>query len=223
MPSVASNILKLKSELPPGIKLVAVSKTKTAAEILDAYGAGHKCFGENKAQELLAKKDALPSDIEWHFIGHLQTNKVKLIAPFISIIQSVDTLKLLTVINSEAARAGRVINCLLQLHIAEEETKFGFSIEELTTALVSGAVGNMHSVNICGLMGMASFTDNTSQVRKEFAYLKQCFDRLKHEYFGTTPHFKEISMGMSGDYKTAIEAGSTMVRIGGKLFGERKK
>lgn len=223
MSSIASNILKLKNELPPSVKLIAVSKTKTVTEILEAYNAGQKYFGENKVQELLVKKDVLPTDIEWHFMGHLQTNKVKLIVPFINMIQSVDTLKLLITINNEAVRTDRIVNCLLQLHIAEEKTKFGFRIEELTTMLSSGATSNMHSVNICGLMGMASFTDNTGQVRKEFAYLKQCFDKLKHDYFCTNPHFKEISMGMSGDYETAIEVGSTMVRIGGKLFGERKK
>ena len=182
MSDIASNILKLKSELPAGVKLVAVSKTKTVEEIFEAYNAGHKCFGENKAQELLAKKDFLPSDIEWHFIGHLQSNKVKFIAPFISIIQSVDSIKLLTVINNEAAKMGKVVNCLLQLYIAEEESKFGFSMDELTSVFESKAIDNMINIRICGLMGMASFTDNVCQVRKEFAYLKECFDKLKVEY-----------------------------------------
>ena len=223
MSDVASNILQLNSELPANVKLVAVSKTKTVADILEAYNAGHKCFGENKAQELLAKKDLLPSDIEWHFIGHLQTNKVKFITPFVSMIQSVDTVKLLTVINSEAAKTGKVINCLLQLYIAEEETKFGFSMEELIFMIDSKTLDNMSNIKICGLMGMASFTDNVSQIKKEFTYLKKCFDKLKSEYFSENSYFREVSIGMSSDYKIAIEAGSTMVRIGSMVFGERYK
>ena len=221
MSDVASNILQLNSELPANVKLVAVSKTKTVADILEAYNAGHKCFGENKAQELLAKKDLLPSDIEWHFIGHLQTNKVKFITPFISMIQSVDSVKLLKVINSEAAKIGKIVNCLLQLYIAEEETKFGFSMDELISLFESETLDNMSNIKICGLMGMASFTDNTGQVRKEFMYLKKCFDKLKSEYFSENSYFREVSIGMSSDYKIAIEAGSTMVRIGSMVFGER--
>ena len=221
MSDVASNILQLKNELPAHVKLVAVSKTKTVEDIFEAYNAGHKCFGENKAQELLSKKGFLPCDIEWHFIGHLQTNKVKLIVPFVNMIQSVDSVKLLTTINNEAAKAGRVVNCLLQLYIAEEETKFGFAMNELTSLFESETLDSMNNIRICGLMGMASFTDNVSQVRKEFAYLKECFDKLKAEYFSNTPYFKEVSTGMSSDYKIAIEAGSTMVRIGSMVFGER--
>jgi pyridoxal phosphate enzyme (YggS family) len=220
---IASNILKLNSELPANVRLVAVSKTKTVEEIFEAYNAGHKCFGENKAQELLAKKDFLPSDIDWHFFGHLLTNKVKFIVPFVSMIQSVDTVKLLTVINNETAKIGKVVNCLLQLYIAEEETKFGFSIDELISVIESKTLDRMSNIRICGLMGMASFTDNVSQVKKEFAYLKECFDKLKAEYFDKNPYFKEISIGMSSDYKIAIEAGSTMVRIGSMVFGERWK
>jgi pyridoxal phosphate enzyme (YggS family) len=213
----------LKNELPAYVKLIAVSKTKTVEEILEAYNAGHKCFGENKAQELLAKKDFLPSDIEWHFIGHLQTNKVKFIAPFVNMIQSVDTAKLLTVINNEAARIGKVVNCLLQLHIAEEESKFGFSMDELVAVFESKMLDNMNNIRICGLMGMASFTENVSQVRKEFAYLKECFDKIKAKYFDDNSCFEKISMGMSDDYEVAVESGSTMVRIGSMIFGERKK
>jgi pyridoxal phosphate enzyme (YggS family) len=220
---IASNILKFKNELPASVKLVAVSKTKTVEEILEAYNAGHKCFGENKAQELLAKKDLLPVDIEWHFIGHLQTNKVKFIVPFISMIQSVDSVKLLTFINSEAAKAGKTVNCLLQLYIAEEESKFGFDIDELISLLESKTLDNMNNIRICGLMGMASFIDNVNQIRKEFSYLKECFDKLKANYFSKNSYFKEISIGMSGDYKIAIESGSTMVRVGSMIFGEREK
>jgi pyridoxal phosphate enzyme (YggS family) len=223
MSDIASNILKLKSELPANVRLVAVTKKKTVEDIFEAYNAGHKCFGENKAQELLAKKDFLPADIEWHFIGHLQTNKVKFIVPFVSMIQSVDSVKLLAVINNEAAKAGKVVNCLLQLYIAEEETKFGFDMDELISLFESKTLDNLNNIKICGLMGMASFTDNVSQVKKEFTYLKECFDKLKAEYFGKNLYFKEISIGMSGDYKIAIEAGSTMVRIGSMVFGERKK
>ena len=221
MSVIASNIIEFKNELSTNVKLVAVSKTKTVEEILEAYNAGHKCFGENKAQELIAKKDFLPSDIEWHFIGHLQTNKVKFIVPFISMIQSVDSVKLLTVINNEAAKTGKVVDCLLQLYIAEEETKFGFNIDELISLFESEALGNMNNIKICGLMGMASFTDDVVQIRKEFSYLKDCFDKLKAEYFSKNACFKEISIGMSSDYKIAIEAGSTMVRVGSMIFGER--
>jgi len=220
---IASNISKLKSELPDSVRLVAISKTKSIEEIFEAYNAGQRCFGENKAQELLAKKDALPADIEWHFIGHLQTNKIKYIVPFVSMIQSVDSVKLMTAINKEAAKIGKTVNCLLQLYIAEEETKFGFDMDELTSVFESQTLNNMNNVRICGVMGMASFTDNINQVRKEFAYLKECFDKLKTEYFNESSAFNEISMGMSDDYKIAIETGSTMVRIGGMVFGKRKK
>ena len=223
MSDIASNISTLKSELPDSVRLVAISKTKSVEEILEAYNAGQRRFGENKAQELLAKKDALSADIEWHFIGHLQTNKVKFIVPFVSMIQSVDSLKLLNVINNEAAKIGKVINCLLQLYIAEEETKFGFDMDELASVFESQTLNDMNNVIICGVMGMASFTEDTNQVRKEFTYLKECFDRLKSGYFKEDSGFREISMGMSGDYKIAIEAGSTMVRIGSMVFGERKK
>jgi pyridoxal phosphate enzyme (YggS family) len=219
--SITSNILKFKNELPANVKLVAVSKTKTVEEIFEAYNAGHKCFGENKAQELLAKKDSLPADIEWHFIGHLQTNKVKFIVPSVNMIQSVDSVKLLTVINNEAAKTGKAVDCLLQLYIAEEETKFGFDMVELISLFESQALGNMNNIRVCGLMGMASFTDDVIQIRKEFSHLKKCFDILKAEYFSENSCFKEISIGMSSDYKIAIEAGSTMIRVGSLVFGER--
>lgn len=221
MPDIAKNIRTIKQTLPPPVKLVAVSKTKPVSEILEAYDAGHRCFGENRVRELMQKKDLLPSDIEWHLIGHLQTNKVKYIAPFISMIESVDSFRLLRVIDAEAAKAGRTINCLLQIHIAEEETKFGFSMDELHEMLDNAEFKGLENVSICGVMGMATFSDNQEKVRNEFRYLSKCFNDLKNDYFSGDRHFKEISMGMSGDFEIAIGEGSTMVRIGSLIFGER--
>ena len=222
MPDIANNIAYLKSQLPASVSLVAVSKTKPVSDIELAYNAGQRIFGENRVQELLNKKDLLPSDIEWHLIGHLQTNKVKYIVPFISMIQSVDSFKLLFSIDSEAQKINRVINCLLQIHIAREETKFGFSMNELSENLRSADMLNLRNVRICGVMSMATFTSDTDQVKKEFRYLKDCFHSLKNKYFESVSAFKEISMGMSGDYKIAVNEGSTMVRIGSLIFGERK-
>ncbi len=221
MPDISENIITIKETLPPGVKLVAVSKTKSVAEILEAYNTGHRCFGENRVRELMQKKDLLPNDIEWHLIGHLQTNKVKYIAPFISMIESVDSFRLLRVIDAEAAKAGRAINCLLQIHIAEEETKFGFSMDELREMLVDTDFKSLENVNICGVMGMATFSDDQEKVRNEFRYLSKCFNDLKNDYFSDYRHFKEISMGMSGDFEIAIGEGSTIVRIGSLIFGER--
>lgn len=221
MTDIRSNIKYLLSQIPPQVKLVAVSKTKPVADILVAYNAGQKIFGENRVQELLKKKDLLPSDIEWHLIGHLQTNKVKLIVPFVSMIQSVDSFRLLKTINDEARKTGRTVNCLLQLHIAKEETKFGFSIQEVTEMLRDSSVRTLESIKICGVMGMATFTDDKDMVRAEFRYLADCFRKLKTDYFPGNPDFKEISMGMSGDFAIAISEGSTMVRIGSLIFGER--
>lgn len=221
MPDIAKNIRTIKQTLPPPVKLVAVSKTKPVSEILEAYDAGHRCFGENRVRELMQKKDLLPSDIEWHLIGHLQTNKVKYIAPFISMIESVDSFRLLRVIDAEAAKAGRTINCLLQIHIAEEETKFGFNMDELHEMLDDAEFKGLENVSICGVMGMATFSDNQDKVRNEFRYLSKCFNDLKNDYFSGDRHFKEISMGMSGDFEIAIGEGSTMVRIGSLIFGER--
>lgn len=221
MTDIRSNIKYLLSQIPPQVKLVAVSKTKPVADILVAYNAGQKIFGENRVQELLKKKDLLPSDIEWHLIGHLQTNKVKLIVPFVSMIQSVDSFRLLKTINDEARKTGRTVNCLLQLHIAKEETKFGFSIQEVTEMLRDSSVRTLDSIKICGVMGMATFTDDKDMVRAEFRYLADCFRKLKTDYFPGNPDFKEISMGMSGDFAIAISEGSTMVRIGSLIFGER--
>lgn len=221
MPDIIGNIRYLNSMLPEHVKLVAVSKTKPVSDILEAYNAGQRCFGENRVQEILNKKDLLPSDIEWHLIGHLQTNKVKYIIPFISMIQSVDSFKLLSVINSEAQKINRKADCLLQFHIAEEETKFGFGISEAMEMLDSKTFMNLNNVKICGVMGMATFTSDTDRIRKEFDNLKDYFSTLKKKYFADNKWFKEISMGMSGDYETAVTAGTTIVRIGSLIFGER--
>ena len=222
MADIASNIKTLKQQIPPSVKLVAVSKTKPVSDILEAYNSGQISFGENRVQELLQKKDLLPSDIEWHLIGHLQSNKVKLIVPFISLIHSVDSFKLLRIINLEASRINRIVDCLLQIHIAEEETKFGFSMEEIYEMTGSEDLQKLNSIRICGVMGMATFTEDAARIHKEFRYLAGCFDNLKREYFTEGTWFKEISMGMSGDFMIAIEEGSTIVRIGSLIFGERK-
>ena len=221
MPGIAENIRNLKRQIPPSVRLVAVSKTKPARDILEAYNTGHKIFGENRVQELLSKKDQLPGDIEWHLIGHLQSNKVKYIVPFISMIHSVDTFRLMKVINSEAREINRKIDCLLQFHIAKEETKFGFNMEEVVAMIESPEFEEIDSVSICGVMGIATFTDNTKQVRDEFRYLARSFRTLKEKYFPESKDFTEISMGMSGDFRIAIEEGSTIVRIGSIIFGER--
>jgi PLP dependent protein len=222
MTDIASNIINLKKQIPPSVRVVAVSKTKSVAEILEAYNTGHRLFGENRVQELLAKKGNLPGDIEWHLIGHLQTNKVKQIVPFISMIHSVDSSRLLHAINSEAEKIKRTVDCLLQFHIATEETKFGFTLEEAEEMLGSDESGRSGYARICGIMGMATFTDNMDLVREEFRKLAGYFRVLRDNYFIHHPHFREISMGMSGDYVTAIEEGSTIVRIGTVIFGERR-
>jgi PLP dependent protein len=222
MADIAANIALLKQQLPSSVKLVAVSKTKPVSDILIAYRSGHKIFGENRVQELLAKKDLLPPDIEWHLIGHLQSNKVKYIIPFVSMIQSVDSFNLLKIINKEAAKIDRIVNCLLQIHIAMEETKFGFNMKEISEMIDNEEFNNLAYVRICGLMGMATFSDDPDLIRREFRYLKKCFDELKNKYFNGIQQFINISMGMSGDYKIAIEEGSTMIRIGSLIFGERE-
>ncbi len=218
---IQDNLRVIRQQLPAPIHLVCVSKFKENNAILEAYEAGERTFGESRVQELLAKVEALPSDINWHFIGHLQTNKVKFLVPFISLIHGVDSLRLLSEINVQAAKLNRRVNCLLQVHIAEEDTKFGFSSEELHNFLRSDQVGEFKNVCIQGLMGMATFTDNTDQVRREFKGLKALFDEIKANYGNQLSDFKEISMGMSDDYQLAIEEGSTMVRIGSKIFGQR--
>jgi pyridoxal phosphate enzyme (YggS family) len=213
---------KILLELQPTqTKLVAISKTKPVEQILELYRQGQRIFGENRAQELQSKYEALPKDIEWHMVGHLQTNKVKYIAPFVACIHSVDSLKLLQEIDKQAAKHGRTIDCLLQFHIAEEETKFGLDLDEASALLQSTEFQQLKNVRITGVMGMATFTDDLAQVRREFRSLKNTFEKLKTRFFGGQPHFKEISMGMSGDYQIALEEGSTMVRIGTLLFGER--
>lgn len=209
--------------LPAHVQLVAVSKTRPVEQILALYQQGQKVFGENKVQELVPKYEALPRDIEWHLIGHLQTNKVKYIASFVHMVHSVDSLKLLQEIERQAKKNNRVISCLLQIHIAKEETKFGMDDNEMTQLLEETVVhpDNYRHVQIAGLMGMATNTGNESQVRNEFHHLKQLYDTVRKKYFSFQPHFKELSMGMSADYKIALEEGSTMVRIGSLLFGAR--
>ncbi len=204
-----------------GVKLVAVSKTKPVEAILNIYNTGHKIFGENKVQELVEKQAQLPKDIEWHLIGHLQTNKVKYIAPFVHLIHSIDSLKLLKEVNKQALKNDRVIDCLLQMYIAEEETKFGFDEKEVIELLTSETYEQMKNVRIVGLMGMATFTEDEKQIHQEFRNLRNIFETLKARFFKDDDYFKEISMGMSGDYKIAIEEGSTIVRIGSLIFGSR--
>ena len=215
--SIQQNLIQIKSKLPAHVTLVAVSKTKPVADLLEAYTAGQRIFGENYVQELVEKQQALPNDFEWHFIGHLQSRKVKLIAPFVSLIHGVDSSKLLQEINKEAAKNNRVIDCLLQIHIAVEESKFGLDEVELTKILTSDDFKNLKNIRIVGLMGMASFTDNQNQIEKEFNYLKTLFDKLKI----TNSELQTLSMGMSNDYQLAISCGSTMIRIGSSIFGTR--
>ena len=219
--SIANNINDIRKQLPAQVRLIAVSKFKPAEDILEAYEAGQRLFGENKAQEMTAKHEVLPKDIEWHFIGHLQTNKIKYIIPFVHCIHSIDSAHLLAEVERHAAKAGRVVPCLLQFHIATEETKFGFSMEEAEEMLQSADFKNWKHVEICGVMGMASNTENSSQVRQEFRHLKTIFDHLKNKYFPQQEIFREISMGMTGDYPIAVEEGSTLVRIGSAIFGAR--
>lgn len=219
--SISENIDLIRASLPAQVQLVAVSKTKPAALLMEAYQHGQRTFGENKVQEIVWKHEELPGDIEWHFIGHLQTNKVKYIAPFVHLIHGVDSFKLLKIIDSEAKKLNRIIPILLQFYIAEEETKFGFSMEEAVEMLESDEFKSLKNSAVSGVMGMATYTDDENQIRKEFAHLKGIFDKLKTGYFAESPDFKEISMGMSGDYQIAVEEGSTMVRIGSILFGER--
>ena len=218
---IEKNIAEIKKSLPDGVKLVAVSKTRSPQIILQAYDAGHKIFGENKAQELIQKQEVLPKDIEWHFIGHLQTNKAKYLVPFVSMIHSIDSFKILKTVNKEAKKNNRIIPCLLQFHIAQESTKFGLSEEEAYEILDSEEYKTLKNISIAGVMGMATFTDDKLQVRHEFRFLKKIFDKLKKEYFPRKKAFKEISMGMSDDYEIAVEEGTTIVRIGSKIFGAR--
>jgi len=220
--SVSENLNRFKEkELPGDVLLVAVSKTKPVEDILEAYNAGHKDFGENRVQELVDKYEKLPKDIQWHMIGHLQSNKVKYIAPFVHLIQGVDKAKLVRVINKEAKKSNRVIDILLQFHIADEETKFGFDFSEARQMLESDEFKQNDNIRIRGVMGMATFTEDMEKVRNEFKELSRLFYELKQRYFSDKPEFSEISMGMTNDYKVALEEGATIVRIGSLIFGKR--
>lgn len=220
--SIVNKINHYNEQLAPyKTQLIAVSKTKPVEDLLQAYEGGQRDFGENKAQELSTKFEALPKDIKWHMIGHLQRNKVKFIAPFVYLIHAVDSPRLLAEINKQALKNNRVISCLLQIHIAEEETKFGFDEAELLEFLKSDTLSEYNNIKILGLMGMATNTDNKAQVSKEFNHLKALFDQIKNNFDLKNVEMQELSMGMTGDYKEACEAGSTMVRIGSAIFGAR--
>ena len=227
--SISQNLTEIKSQLPNHATLVAVSKTKPVADLMEAYNAGQRIFGENYVQELVEKYEVLPKDIQWHFIGHLQSRKVKLIAPFVNLIHGVDSLKLLHEINKEAKKNNRVIDCLLQIFIAEEESKFGLDEQELEELLIQVQQNkeNYKNIRIVGLMGMATFTENKNQIEKEFKHLKTIFDKIvtlsagKGQLETSNLKLETLSMGMSGDYQLAIECGSTMVRIGSSIFGNR--
>lgn len=218
---VATNLKKVLADLPEGVRLVAVSKFHPVEELREAYDAGQRIFGESQVQELQRKVAAMPSDVEWHFIGHLQTNKVKYLAPYVSMIHAVDSLKLLREIDRQAAKNDRVINVLLELHIAEEETKYGFSPSDCRELLASGEWRELRHVRICGLMMMATYTDDTTQIRLEMEQAQRLFHELKANYFADEPSFCERSWGMSHDYRIALETGATLVRIGTTIFGER--
>jgi len=219
--TITESLLRLQLSIPEHVRIVAVSKTKPVSAIMEAYAAGQRVFGENKAQELVTKHAQLPVDIEWHFIGHLQSNKVRYIAPFISLIHSIDSLSLLQEVNREALKNNRVIGCLLQLYIATEETKFGLSFEEAKSLLGDGTIQELKNIRITGVMGMSSFTSDTALIRSEFKTLHTWFNLLKDQFFSLDMNFRELSMGMSEDYPIAVEEGSTMVRIGTTLFGNR--
>ncbi|MCX6256752.1 MAG: YggS family pyridoxal phosphate-dependent enzyme [Bacteroidia bacterium] len=221
--SIHENFLRIRNELPEQVKIVAVSKTRSVEDMMELYNTGHKIFGENRVPELCKKQALLPEDTEWHMIGHLQTNKVRLIIPFISLIHSVDSLRLLQTIDNEAARAGRVVDCLLQIFIADEKTKFGFLPVEAMELLESSDYPKLKNVRICGLMGMATYTDQLEKIRKEFSFIAALFRKIKHTYFSDELCFKELSIGMSGDYKIAANEGGTIVRIGSAIFGERSQ
>lgn len=219
--SIKQNLEELRASIGTGCTLIAVSKTQPTEKIMEAYAAGQRVFGENRAQELAAKYEALPKDIEWHMIGHLQRNKIRYIAPFVALIHSVDSDRLLEEINRQAAKVDRTISCLLQVHIAEEETKFGFSPEEIHALMESPLWAAMTNVQVVGLMGMATFTDDVAQVRREFHLLRSLFNQLKTRELPQQARMEVLSMGMSGDYKLAIEEGSNMIRVGTAIFGDR--
>lgn len=221
MATITDRLIALRTEIPASVELIAVSKTKPVSMIQEVYNSGQRAFGENKVQELVEKYDQLPKDIQWHLIGHLQSNKVKYIAPFVQLIHAVDSLKLLQEINKQAKNNNRIINCLLQFHIAEEESKFGLNFDEAEALLQSREFIEMEHVRIVGLMGMASFVDDEEQIRDEFRNLNNYFHVIKSHFFKYNNEFQILSMGMSGDYRIAIEEGSTMIRVGSSLFGSR--
>jgi PLP dependent protein len=219
--NISENINNFRRQIEPAARLIAVSKTKPVEVLKEAYEGGQRLFGENKVQEMTAKYEELPKDIEWHLIGHLQSNKVKYMAPFVSLIHSIDSLKLLEEVNKQALKNNRVIDCLLQVFIAQEETKFGLDYEEAEGLLNSSGLKNMQNIRITGLMGMATFTENKGQIRSEFKELKQFFEQVKTNIQQPNVDFRELSMGMSGDWQIAWEEGSTLVRIGSAIFGSR--
>lgn len=221
MSGIAQQIRCIKDSLPEGVELVAVSKFHPVESLKEAYDAGQRIFGESRVQEVLQKQALMPDDVKWHFIGHLQTNKVRQLVPYVSLIHSVDSIKLLECIDKEAKRIGRVVDVLLQLHVAQEETKFGLTCEECVALSKDGVFDSLENVRVCGVMGMATNTDDIEVVRAEFKLIKSVFDTLKTDCFSGKPYFKEISMGMSDDYRIAIEEGSTLIRIGTTIFGER--
>ena len=220
--SIAQNIERITAQLPQGVKLVAVSKFHPIERLQEAYAASQRIFGENRAQELAAKAPQMPSDVEWHFIGHLQKNKVRMIMPWASTIQSIDSTELLQLVNKEAARIDRHVNVLLQLHVAKEQTKSGFTVEEVLKAASEGAFSNLSNVTITGMMAMATFTSDMEQVASEFEQVHETFVKLRDNYFAGDERFKEISMGMSNDWPIAVQHGATLVRIGTDIFGQRE-
>ena len=221
MSHIQEEIQTIKAGLPESVRLVAVSKFHPIEALQEAYEGGQRIFGESKVQEMTQKYEALPKDIEWHFIGHLQTNKIKYMAPYVALIHGVDSYKLLSEINKQAAKVNRIIPCLLQIHIAQEETKFGFSTDECRSMLEEGHWRQLDHIQIAGVMGMATYTEDEAQIKREFATLSAFFHEAKETYFKDIPSFKEISMGMSDDYPLAIEKGSTLIRIGSRIFGVR--
>ena len=221
MSTIQAKIKEVLAELPAGVRLVAVSKFHPVEALEEAYAAGQRIFGESHVQEMTQKYEALPKDIEWHFIGHLQTNKVKYMAPYVSLIHAIDSYRLLAEVNKQAAKVGRVIPCLLQIHVAQEETKFGFTFDECRQLLADGEWRKLEHVQLVGIMGMASNVDDAQQIQQEFCSLNEFFKEIKQTYFATDDRFCELSMGMSHDYPLAVEAGSTLVRVGSKIFGER--
>ena len=220
--SIAENLSELHSQIPDGVQLVAVSKFHPVQRLMEAYNAGQRIFGENRAQELVQKAPLMPQDVQWHFIGKLQTNKVRMIMPHVAMIQSIDSIKLLQLVDKEAARINRKVNVLIQLHVAQETTKSGFTVQEVLEAAEAGQLQGYENVTICGVMGMATFTSDQEQVAHEFALIKETFNTLKSKHMTDNPHFTQVSMGMSDDWPLAVQQGSTIVRIGTHIFGPRE-